>query len=108
MGESGDSPISALQPAFPFGQTRCLDAVARPEFLDGRGEVVAHGTFGEVEPGRYISYRCSAFRRCEHLTLAFRERVVTLAQGGGRKGGVYHPLAFHGAAYGLGQFGGRS
>jgi hypothetical protein len=40
---SKSPPEKPLEPAFLFGQAYCLDPVARPELMDGAGEIVAHG-----------------------------------------------------------------
>src|SRR5215213_11069511 len=94
--------IFRLEPAFPFGEACCFHPVACPELLNCRGEVITHGTFGEVKLGRHIPYRRSVRRGEEHVALPVGEGAATLAEGRRGQSGIHYPLTFHHPADGLG------
>jgi drug/metabolite transporter (DMT)-like permease len=94
---------AVLQPPALLGDTDCLQPVPRPDLSDGRGQVVPHGSLGQVEAGGDLRDRGPVGRGGQNVTLALGQRVRVGSQGGDRQRGVDDLPAVQDVPDGLGE-----
>src|SRR5712692_11071826 len=69
-----------LEPALLLGDARRLGAVARPDLLHRRRQMVANGALGERQRNRDVGDGIAGMRSREDLALTRRERALALGQ----------------------------
>src|SRR5947209_13594968 len=97
-----------LEPALLLGDMGRLDAVACSQFLDGDGEVVANGAFGEKERGSNLgNTRSRRVAAASTVRSRLVERIVARASRSHRQYGTRDPPTGDSPPDGRGELGRR-
>jgi len=92
-----------LEPAFGAGYAGGVVAVGGAEFGDGFGQVVAHGSFGEVKFGGYVGSGAAIAGALEDLAFAVGERIRLGVPGLGCESGIDNTKTAMDTAHGFGE-----